>query len=155
MAKDQKSGTRGTPGRGLGQFADFHQDGVWPEAEPKIKEFAWDRKHPAFAESLRALNRVEDKHKLDQPERELLRKQLLDDAKSLAWRPDLPAKAPELWANRIGAQETPDKFVRRVYRRWLKKGLKRSHLLTLDKKLYTALSVWLHRHPDGFPEFDE
>jgi hypothetical protein len=113
------------------------------------------RKHPAFAESLRALRRVEDKHKLEQPERVLLRKQLLDDAESLAWRPELPSKAPELWANRTGTQETPDKFVRRVYRRWLGQGLKRSHLLTLDKQLYTALSVWLHRHPNGVPGFED
>ena len=156
MAKDQKSRTRGEPGRVLGLLADRHRQGQWPEPEDKIEEFPpWFSKHPAFAEALRALSRVEDKHKLEQPERVVLRKQLLTDAEEMAYRPELPTRAPELWANRTGTQETPDKFIRRVYRRWLKKGLKRSHLLTLDKPLYTALSVWLHRHPDGLPEFNE
>lgn len=156
MAKDPKSRTRAEPGRVLGLLADFHRDGEWPEAEYKIRPaLPWNRKHPAFAEALRALSRVEDKHKLEQPDRVFLRKQLLTDAEEMAYRPELPTRAPELWANRTGTQETPDKFIRRVYRRWLKNGLKRSHLLTLDKPLYTALSVWLHRHPDGFPEFEE
>ena len=155
MAKDQRTRTRATPDRVLGLFADRHRDGAWPEADYKIKDLPWGKKHPAFKDALRALIRVEDKHELDQPERVLLRTHLLEDAESMAWRPALPSQAPELWANRKGTQETPDKFIRRVYARWLGNGLKRSHLLTLDKPLYTALSVWLHRHPEtGLPELD-
>ena len=61
----------------------------------------------------------------------------------------LPDTAPELWENRIGRKENPITFTKRVYAPWLGKGLQRSHLLTLDKTLYSALGVWLHRHPEG------
>lgn len=60
----------------------------------------------------------------------------------------LPDTAPELWENRIGRKENPVTFTKRVYAPWLGKGLQRSHLLTLDKTLYSALGVWLHRHPE-------
>jgi hypothetical protein len=60
----------------------------------------------------------------------------------------LPDTAPELWENRIGRKENPITFTKRVYAPWIGKGLQRSHLLTLDKTLYSALGVWLHRHPE-------
>lgn len=60
----------------------------------------------------------------------------------------LPDTAPELWENRIGRKENPITFTKRVYAPWIAKGLQRSHLLTLDKPLYSALGVWLHRHPE-------
>lgn len=65
----------------------------------------------------------------------------------------LPEAAPELWSDRIGRKENPVEFIRRVYAPWLECGLKRAHLHTLDRPLYTALAVWIHRHPeDGMPK---
>jgi hypothetical protein len=60
-----------------------------------------------------------------------------------------PQKAPELWSERTGRKENPLQFITRVYKPWFKRGLRRSHLLTLDPPLYTALGVWLHRHPEA------
>jgi hypothetical protein len=165
MAKDAKTRrmeaeaeAKADQARFFKRLADAMRDDAAPAPAPAVAlapPAAAVSKHPAFKEALHALSGVEDKHQLAPPERVLLRKQLLDDAESMSSRPALPSRAPELWNRRRGNQETPDKFIRRVYRRWLGQGLKRSHLLTLDKPLYTALGVWLHRHPDGFPEFDE
>lgn len=60
-----------------------------------------------------------------------------------------PQKAPELWSERCGRKENPIEFITRVYEPWLERGFRRSHLLTLDRPLYTALGVWLHRHPEA------
>ncbi len=60
-----------------------------------------------------------------------------------------PQKAPELWSERCGRKENPIEFITRVYEPWFERGLRRSHLLTLDRPLYTALGVWLHRHPEA------
>lgn len=62
---------------------------------------------------------------------------------------DLPTKAPELWSERdVTLRESPSEFVRRVYDRWLDKGLSKPLLRKLDMPLYQAFSVWSRRHPD-------
>jgi len=48
----------------------------------------------------------------------------------------------------IAAEDLSPADAVHVYAPWLGKGLQRSHLLTLDKTLYSALGVWLHRHPE-------
>ena len=61
----------------------------------------------------------------------------------------LPQKAPELWRQRdLTRRENAPTFIRRVYGQWLGAGLERRDLATLDPDLYSALSVWLIRHPD-------
>lgn len=66
----------------------------------------------------------------------------------------LPKAAPELWEKRDrNVSENPVAYTRRVYGRWLGKGLTRRDLRILDPQLYRALSVWMHRHPeDDMPE---
>ena len=107
---------------------------------------------PAFNEAKKALKRIEKRNGLSWSESHALRE-------ALAWEvmlPDAPDKAPELWSERKGTKENPVTFIRRVYAPWLGRGLRRSHLLSLDRALYTSLGVWLHRHPDtGFPELDK
>lgn len=111
--------------------------------------------HPAYKEALRAVSRIEETYELSRSETFLLREALSVDAMEGLSRPDLPLSAPEQWADRKGIRENPVSFIKRVYAEWLGKGLKRSHLLALDKPLYTALGVWLHRHPEsGFPELE-
>lgn len=62
--------------------------------------------------------------------------------------PELPDKAPVLWADRNTKEKiNPSKFTRDVYGQWIGKGLTRKHLRDLDEPLYRALSVWEHRHP--------
>lgn len=64
----------------------------------------------------------------------------------------LPAEAPERWSERAGRKENLVAFIRSVYAPWLEHGLRRSHPQSLDRPLYRALAVWLHRHPDaGMP----
>lgn len=61
----------------------------------------------------------------------------------------LPDSAPEAWTDRdLNKKESPVEFVRRVYRKWLGKGMTRRQLRALDIDLYRALSVWMHRHPE-------
>ena len=110
---------------------------------------------PAFEEALRSLNRIEKKHGLKIAERHQLREALALEAFRRQLDPDLPDKAPELWSERKGTKDNPVTFIRRVYAPWLGRGLTRSHLHSLDRALYTALGVWLHRHRDtGFPELE-
>lgn len=117
------------------------------------------RSSPLFREAALALDRIETKHDLDMGSRLALREALADAARSFiasggAAEPDLPAKAPELWSRREGRKENPVAFIRRVYAPWLNRGFTRAHLLALDRPLYSALAVWLHRHPqEEFPEF--
>lgn len=109
----------------------------------------------AFIEASRALDRIEAKHGLGLPDRLTLREALAEEIMVRQTQPELPDTAPELWAGRKGNDESPPEFIRRVYAHWLGRGLQRSHLHTLDRPLYTALAVWLHRHPDtGFPELN-
>ena len=116
--------------------ADFHPDGT-----------------PAFQEASRALDRIESKHGLRVADRLKLREQLSFEMMLRLSEPELPKKAPELWSDRIGRKENPVAFIRRVYAPWVGRGLQRSHLHSLDLPLYTALAVWLHRHPEiDFPE---
>jgi hypothetical protein len=65
-----------------------------------------------------------------------------------------PETAPEHWDERDrNVSENPVQFTRRIYGRWLGKGLTRRDLRNLDPHLYRALSVWMHRHPeDDMPE---
>lgn len=110
---------------------------------------------PAFKEALRALNRIETKHALSLAARHALREALAREVFLRQLDPKLPEKAPELWSERKGTKDNPVTFIRRVYAPWLGRGLRRSHLHSLDRALYTALGVWLHRHRDtGFPELD-
>ncbi len=61
----------------------------------------------------------------------------------------LPEQAPELWSQRdLNLRENAPQFIRRVYGRWLGRGLARKDLPRLDDDLYRALAVWLSRHPD-------
>ena len=107
---------------------------------------------PAFDEAKRALKRIEKRNGLSRSESHALREALAYEV----MLPDAPDKAPELWSERKGTRENPVTFIRRVYASWLGRGLRRSHLLSLDRALYTSLGVWLHRHPDtGFPELDK
>lgn len=117
------------------------------------------RNSPLFREAALALDRIETKHALDMGARLALREALADTARSFiksggAGEPELPSKAPELWSRREGRKENPVAFIRRVYAPWLSCGFTRAHLLALDRPLYSALAVWLHRHPEAeFPEF--
>lgn len=63
---------------------------------------------------------------------------------------DIPFQAPELYQKRKDRRERPHEFIKRVYSKWLGKGLARHHLLHLDKSLYHALCCWLTKndHPD-------
>lgn len=111
--------------------------------------------HPAFKEAARALSRIEERFNLGRSEQYLMREALSLQAMALLSQPDIPLSAPERWSDRRGTKENPVTFIRRVYANWLGRGLRRSHILALDKPLYTALGVWLHRHPEtGFPELD-
>lgn len=113
---------------------------------------------PLFREAAAALDRIETKHDLNMESRIALREALTQHARDFltsggAPEPDLPDKAPELWSRREGRKENPVAFIRRVYAPWLERGFTRAHLLALDRPLYSALAVWLHRHPDvDFPE---
>jgi len=114
---------------------------------------------PLFREAAAALDRIETKHDLNMQTRIALREALAQHARDFlvsggADQPDLPDKAPELWSRREGRKENPVAFIRRVYAPWLRRGFTRAHLLALDRPLYSALAVWLHRHPqEEFPEF--
>lgn len=109
---------------------------------------------PAFEEALQALNRIEKRHRLTRANRLLLREALTFELMRRGL--ELPEKAPELWQDRRGTKENPVTFIHRVYAPWLGRGLRRSHLHSLDRALYTALGVWLHRHRDtGFPELED
>lgn len=114
---------------------------------------------PLFREAATALDRIETKHDLSMESRIALRQALAQHARDYvasggAPEPDLPEKAPELWSRREGRKENPVAFIRRVYAPWLDRGFTRAHLLALDRPLYSALAVWLHRHPETeFPEF--
>ncbi|MCC7252388.1 hypothetical protein [Hyphomicrobium sp.] len=115
----------------------------------------WAEDTPAFKEALRALNRIETRHNLTLAECHQLREALSLEVFRRQLDPELPGKAPELWSERKGTKDNPVTFIRRVYAPWLGRGLRRSHLHSLDRALYTALGVWLHRHRDsGFPELD-
>ncbi len=63
----------------------------------------------------------------------------------------LPPEAPVLWENRKPKQNLFD-FIRESYGPWIGKGLRRSHLSQLDRRLYNTLSVRLKRDPDCLPE---
>jgi hypothetical protein len=109
---------------------------------------------PAFEEAVQSLNRIEKRHRLSRANRVLLREALTFELARRAF--DMPETAPELWSERRGTKENPVMFIRRVYAPWLGRGLRRSHFHSLDRALYSALGVWLHRHPDiGFPELDD
>lgn len=107
---------------------------------------------PAVREAAAALDRVAAEHDLAEKQRLAMRKALFDTLGQAKLeresRAKLPARAPEEWSKRKGRKENPVAFIERVYATWLHRGLTRSHLLALDRPLYTALGVWLHRHPD-------
>lgn len=108
---------------------------------------------PAFHEAARALERIEAKHGLRITDRLKFRQSLVTQMMLRMGEPEPPAEAPELWAERGGRKENPITFIRRVYAPWLGKGLQRSDLHSLDRPLYAALAVWLHRYPEtDFPE---
>jgi hypothetical protein len=116
------------------------------------------RASPLFREAAAAMDRIETKHELDMASRIALREALAEHARDFvasggAPEPDIPDSAPERWSRREGRKENPITFIRRVYAPWLGRGFTRAHLLTLDRALYSALAVWMHRHPEAeFPE---
>ena len=64
-----------------------------------------------------------------------------------------PTVAPTLWLDRKNRDENPVDFVRRVYARWLGRGLTRAHIRKLDRSLYLALYFFIARGgilPPGF-----
>lgn len=61
----------------------------------------------------------------------------------------LPKTPPETWLDRDkDDMESPAEFTRRVYGRWIGRGLQRRDISRLDPPLYRALAVWVHRHPE-------
>jgi len=104
-------------------------------------------------EAAAALDRVAAEHDLAEKQRLAMRRALFDTLGQVELvresRANLPARPPEEWSQRKGRKENPIAFIERVYGEWLDRGLTRSHLLALDRPLYTALGVWLHRHPDA------
>ncbi|MGE3712117.1 MAG: hypothetical protein AB7G35_20925, partial [Hyphomicrobiaceae bacterium] len=140
-----------------------------PQADREADDLEWPldqreadkirlRASPLFREAAAALDRIETKHDLDMESRIALRQALTQHARDFvasggAAEPDVPDTAPERWSRREGRKENPVAFIRRVYAPWLNRGLTRAHLLTLDRALYSALAVWMHRHPETeFPE---
>lgn len=61
-------------------------------------------------------------------------------------RPQLPTRAPELYAERADRRENPVAFIKRVYAPWIGNGLDRPAVLRLDKQLYNGLNQWRLRH---------
>lgn len=107
----------------------------------------------ALEEAVEALEGVETDYGLNADQRKALETQLQKEltkriAAQRVERERLPETAPELWSNREGRKENPVVFIRRVYARWLGRGLKRGDIRALDQPLYQALAVWMHRHPN-------
>ena len=61
--------------------------------------------------------------------------------------------APALWKNDKLAGDTPPEFIKRVYGKWLGKGLDRPTVRRLDPSLGQALDNWLQRN-DMPPDLD-
>lgn len=62
--------------------------------------------------------------------------------------PPLPKRAPELYSERKDKHETFDRFLTRVYGRWLAdgRGMSRADYRILDPKGAASLDVWLQTH---------
>jgi hypothetical protein len=133
------------------------EDLEWPLDQEEADRIRL-RASTLFREAAAALDRIETKHDLDMTSRIALRQALTQHARDYlasggAPEPDVPDTAPERWSRREGRKENPVAFIRRVYAPWLNRGFTRAHLLTLDRALYSALAVWMHRHPETeFPE---
>jgi len=138
--------------RGISLRAAWRADHVssTPQSRPSEPD---SRVEDAFAEAMEAFDACAAEFDLNQDERvEVLRKMLaatrrdaLDRKSDIA----LPKTAPALWADRDrNEKENPVEFTRRVYARWLGRGLTRRLLRQLDDQLYRALSVWTYRHPE-------
>ncbi len=71
---------------------------------------------------------------------------------------EIPQTAPELYKDRerkpeLGnKKENPFQFLERVYGQWLGKGLTRSHIKSLDLRLYEAISKKLYNKDPSIPE---
>ncbi|MGD9786039.1 MAG: hypothetical protein AB7E80_15635 [Hyphomicrobiaceae bacterium] len=136
------------------------EDAGWPGGhDQRAANRIQMRSSALYREAALALDRIETKHELSMPERIALREALAEHARAFHAtggndpNPYLPTETPERWSERDGRKENPIAFIRRVYAEWLNRGLTRAHLLTIDRPLYTALAVWMHRHPDDeFPE---
>ncbi|WP_033927323.1 hypothetical protein [Sphingomonas sp. 35-24ZXX] len=63
----------------------------------------------------------------------------------------LPTEAPETYQGLRGP-ETPPEFVKRVYGPWLGQGLTRADIRKLDPKLSVAITNWLSRPGNAWPE---
>jgi hypothetical protein len=59
--------------------------------------------------------------------------------RSKPWPTALPKQAPELWPGKREAQETLPVFFRRVWGKYVRKGLRMSHLKDLDPGLAGSL----------------
>jgi len=91
-----------------------------------------------------------------------IRRQALtsDDSKFVAYtnehkfveRPVLkiPSVAPAFWTDKAArGRRDPFEFIKYYYGPWLKTGLSKMHLRTLDKSLYYAYWMWEKRTPPG------
>ncbi|MBX9727137.1 MAG: hypothetical protein K2X09_07715 [Rickettsiales bacterium] len=68
-------------------------------------------------------------------------------------RKGLPDKAPELWIDRDKSlREDVPQFIRRVYEPWLGKGLTRTDMRRLDKRLASEITDWLVPQGRVWPE---
>jgi len=130
-------------------------DAVLREHVEKNGHGVWS---PAVVRAEKAISAIEDEYRLSIVERLVLRQAILDEMTEqyLAQCPIYdykPKWAPELWSDREGRKENPASFVRRVYERWLGRGITRSDLRSLDPSLYQALAMWMRRHPEeSMPE---
>jgi hypothetical protein len=136
------------------------EDAGWPGLDDqRTADQIRLRNSVLYREAALALDRIETRHDLSMHDRIALREALAQHARVFQATggdepdPCLPGEAPERWSERDGRKENPIAFIRRVYAPWLNRGLTRAHLLAIDRPLYTALAVWMHRHPDEeFPE---
>ena len=62
------------------------------------------------------------------------------------------ANTVERWNQRENKRELPLDFIKRVYAKWVGKGLTRSSLRKIDPKLYTALANWARNPKNTIPD---
>lgn len=105
------------------------------------------RTKPSLLKLPAYLREVQTKLGMTEPEFETALRSWLD--RGAVNSVPLPGLPPELWSARFREyNENPVEFVRRVYGRWIGRGLTRAHIRQLDLPLYRALSAWMSRHPD-------
>lgn len=116
---------------------------VYPEIDLR-KEYAAQQIKLLFAEVSEALTQKPDE--FETFVHKLMDEVLIENNLSNS----LPEEAPELYKKRADKSEKPDAFIRRVYSKWLGKGLARPHVKALDLSLYQSL--YKHGVPEDFDE---